>query len=77
MCTVTYSRTAYEGRGWRITFDRAVVSGSSILGASLEGMVLPAVVVEVKGRAPKWVYRALGMDDRKFSKSRWALASDE
>lgn len=74
--TVTYSRTAFEGSGWRVTLDRAVQCKNSILGASYEGMVLPAVVVEVKGNPPKWVLRALGSPNKKFSKSRWSTARD-
>jgi hypothetical protein len=76
LSTVRYQRIAFEGTGWRITLDRAVwcrtSAGSFSLVANLEGMPLETVVVEVKGKPPKPILKALGLPNREFSKSRWA-----
>lgn len=71
-------RVAFDGPdgSWRVTFDRQVRHNGSTLAVSDDGLLLPAVVVELKGEVPKRILKALGRPNKKFSKSRWALASD-
>ncbi|HEX7355315.1 MAG TPA: hypothetical protein VF288_10845 [Mycobacteriales bacterium] len=61
--SVSYDRHAYETRGLRVTVDRRVTTG--------DGREVGFVVIEVKGRAPKWLRRLLPDPRRDFSKRRF------
>ena len=60
---VGYSRHAYEHGRLRVTVDRDVVTA--------DGRPLGWVVVEVKGRQPRWLRSLLGKPRRDFSKRRF------
>lgn len=60
---VTYARHAYEQGPLRVTVDREVTTA--------DGRGLAWVVVEVKGRQPRWLRSILGKPRRDFSKRRF------